>query len=198
MNGPHDHHVELETYFAMRRALTIGRPRFDGLIDILWTTGARIGEIAQLRRRDFEFERPEAPLVNFRATVTKTGKQRHVPITAIAALRLATIFRQRRDFDYLWSNPNRLSETWPAGQGVDVRTLSTWIKFAAVKAGQPGISAHSFRHAYATRLLRVTNMRVVQQLLGHAAISSTQIYTHPTLDDLRLAVTEAFEKEASL
>lgn len=44
------------------------------------------------------------------------------------------------------------------------------------------------RHTFATRLMQKTNIRVVQQLLGHKSLSSTQVYTHPNADDLQKAI----------
>jgi integrase/recombinase XerC len=51
----------------------------------------------------------------------------------------------------------------------------------------------TLRHTYATRLMRHANIRVVQELLGHRSLQSTQIYTHPTSDDCRQAVSQAFK-----
>lgn len=51
---------------------------------------------------------------------------------------------------------------------------------------------HSLRHTFATRLMRHTSIRVVQELLGHKSLQSTQVYTHPSADDKNKAVREAF------
>jgi integrase/recombinase XerD len=51
----------------------------------------------------------------------------------------------------------------------------------------------TFRHTFATRAMRFTNIRVVQQLLGHKSLQSTQIYTHPTSDDCRQAVQQMWK-----
>jgi integrase/recombinase XerD len=54
------------------------------------------------------------------------------------------------------------------------------------------IKPHTLRHTYATTLLRYTNIRVVQMLLGHASVSTTQIYTHPSSRECKSAVDAAF------
>ena len=51
---------------------------------------------------------------------------------------------------------------------------------------------HALRHTFATRLMRKASMRVVQQLLGHLSITSTQVYTHPSSEDCSNAVNQAF------
>ena len=56
------------------------------------------------------------------------------------------------------------------------------------------IHAHVLRHTFATILMHYTNMRVVQQLLGHASISTTQIYTHVSSEDCKNAVNQAFNR----
>lgn len=57
---------------------------------------------------------------------------------------------------------------------------------------QDTFTPHSFRHTFATRLLRCGNIRIVQQLLGHDSLLSTQIYTHPNSDDRKNAINQAF------
>jgi len=54
------------------------------------------------------------------------------------------------------------------------------------------VNPHALRHTFATRVLRTSNLRVVQQLLGHASISSTQLYTHPSSQEEWSAISTAF------
>lgn len=57
---------------------------------------------------------------------------------------------------------------------------------------QDVFTPHSLRHTFATRLLRCSNIRVVQQLLGHGSLTSTEIYTHPNSEDRKNAINQAF------
>jgi len=65
------------------------------------------------------------------------------------------------------------------------------MNFTKKTLGQ-SFTPHSLRHTFATRLLKCTNIRVVQQLLGHDSLTSTQIYTHPSSDDRNNAINQAF------
>jgi len=56
------------------------------------------------------------------------------------------------------------------------------------------IHPHILRHTYATTLMKYTNIRVVQTLLGHANLNTTQVYTHPSSEDCKKAVNEAFDR----
>lgn len=57
---------------------------------------------------------------------------------------------------------------------------------------QQKFTPHSLRHTFATRLMRCSNIRVVQQLLGHSSLLSTQVYTHPNSEDRNNAINKAF------
>ena len=75
-------------------------------------------------------------------------------------------------------------------QNRDLERICHKITAAALGKSYP---PRTLRHTYATRLMRFTNIRVVQELLGHRSLQSTQIYTHPSSDDCRVAVNQAFK-----
>ncbi|GAH73030.1 unnamed protein product [marine sediment metagenome] len=60
--------------------------------------------------------------------------------------------------------------------------------------GRP-VHPHILRHTFASRLMRTTNARIVQELLGHQHLSTTQIYTHPNQDDLKKAIEQLGQGE---
>jgi len=75
-----------------------------------------------------------------------------------------------------------------AGLPITTRQVERIIKHAAIASiGRPA-NPHMLRHTFATKLMRITNVRVVQELLGHRNLSSTQIYTHPNQDDFAAAI----------
>jgi integrase len=57
------------------------------------------------------------------------------------------------------------------------------------------VTPHSLRHTFATRLLKVSSTRLVQLALGHKSITTTELYTHPTVDEIELAMAKAFNEE---
>jgi site-specific recombinase XerD len=73
---------------------------------------------------------------------------------------------------------------------ISKRTIHYIISRASMKSIGRTIHPHVLRHTFATRMMFVTNLRVVQQLLGHKNLSSTQIYTHPKREDLQNAVAQ--------
>lgn len=69
-----------------------------------------------------------------------------------------------------------------------VRAFQLILKDISIKALGKSVNPHRLRHTFATRLLKLTNLRTVQDTLGHASIANTEIYTHPTSEDMREAV----------
>lgn len=157
------------------------------LLELLYSTGARISEAVGLDVDDLD---TQARSVLLRG---KGGKQRLVPIgrPAVAALD-AYLVRGRSDLA-------RRGRGTPAiflnVRGGRLSRQSAWqvLQDAAERAGiTSGVSPHMLRHSFATHLLEGgADVRVVQELLGHASVTTTQIYTMVTVHALREVWAEA-------
>lgn len=161
--------------------------REKALLELLYGTGARITEILDLHVDDL-YDIIHAPGNQDLAMLRLTGKgnkQRMVPVgsKAIEAIK-AYVVRARPNFAKGGSSALFLNN-----RGGALSRQSAWkiIKTAAERAGiDKEISPHTMRHSYATHLIEGgADVRVVQELLGHASVKTTQIYTHVTADNLR-------------
>lgn len=151
------------------------------LLELLYGTGARISEAIGLDVDDLNAEAGALRLVG------KGGKERMVPIGSYAAHAID---------DYLVRGRPMLSERGSGGPALFVNNRggrlsrqSAWtvLRSAAALADIAGeVSPHTLRHSFATHLLDGgADVRVVQELLGHASVTTTQIYTLVTVDTLR-------------
>jgi integrase/recombinase XerD len=150
------------------------------MLEILYATGLRVSELVTLKLSDLQLD------VGYLTAFGKRGKQRIVPLgeAAVAELRsyLATA-RPRFDKGGL----SAVLFLNRSGQGL---TRQGFWKMIKRRAGEAGIhrplSPHTLRHSFATHLLENgADLRAVQAMLGHADISTTQIYTHVTRERLR-------------
>ena len=157
------------------------------LLELLYSTGARISEAVGLDVDDID---TQARSVLLRG---KGGKQRLVPIgrPAVAALD-AYLVRGRSD---LARRGRGTPGIFLNVRGGRLSRQSAWqvLQDAAERAGiTSGVSPHMLRHSFATHLLEGgADVRVVQELLGHASVTTTQIYTMVTVHALREVWAEA-------
>ena len=181
------------------------RPLRDrALLELLYGTGARISEAVGLDVDDLGFlagpdavnpastgpasTGPQAAPATVRLA-GKGGKDRVVPVGRYAREALEAYLVRARPT--LAAGARRASAS-PAvflnARGGRLTRQGAWgvLKAAADRAGLGGVSPHTLRHSYATHLLDGgADVRVVQELLGHASVTTTQIYTMVTVDKLR-------------
>lgn len=152
------------------------------LLELLYATGARVSEVLALNVDDASELEPGAGVL----TVTGKGnKQRLVPVGSHAQDALqAYLVRVRPSFATGKSHALFLNTR---GGALSRQSAWTAIKQAAERAGvHKDISPHTLRHSFATHLLEGgADVRTVQELLGHASVTTTQIYTHVTAENLR-------------
>jgi integrase/recombinase XerD len=165
------------------------------LLEILYGTGARISEAVGMDIDDLELVEDDA----VGSTVLLRGKgskERIVPVGSFAREAVqAYVVRGRPELVATGSNPGKGATTERAGalflnaRGGRLSRQSAWavIVKAAERAGITAeVSPHTLRHSFATHLLEGgADVRVVQELLGHASVTTTQVYTLVTVDSLR-------------
>ena len=177
------------------------RPLRDrALLELLYGTGARISEAVGLDVDDLGFAaaaQPDGgpasgPAARPPGTIRlsgKGGKQRIVPVGRYARDALdAYLVRARPAFAVASRRVSASPAVFLNARGTRLTRQGAWavLKAAAAQAGLPGVSPHTLRHSFATHLLDGgADVRVVQELLGHASVTTTQIYTLVTVDKLR-------------
>ncbi len=151
------------------------------LLELLYASGARISEAVGLAVDDLDLTDRTVHLSG------KGGKQRRVPLGSFAARALDTYLVQGRPA--LVTGGTGTAALFVNARGGPLSRQSAWVvlRTAAERAGLAGgISPHTLRHSFATHLMEGgADVRVVQELLGHASVTTTQIYTLVTVDRLR-------------
>jgi len=149
--------------------------------------GLRVGEVVQLFVTDiFQHEEPVNALV-IRQEIAKGKSQRIIPLSS--RLKAAISEYNERLLKYIPTNDQHfVFYTYKLNAHITTRQVERIIKTASRKAIGREIYPHVLRHTFASRLMRQVNSRIVQELLGHKNLSTTQIYTHPNNDDLTNAI----------
>lgn len=148
--------------------------RDKAILEFLYSTGARVSEMVSLKKEDLDL------LGGVAKAVGKGRRERLLPLGQPAVEAIRQYLRRRQDQERaLFLNKNNK----PLGDRGVRFVISSYIKKAALLFK---VSPHVFRHSFATHLLnRGADLRSVQELLGHSSISTTQVYTHVSLDSLK-------------
>ena len=157
------------------------------LLEILYGCGVRVSELAGLNLEDLDRGSQET----WMRVRGKGKKERQVPLPGKAAAALERYIAERpvvRDERAVFLNHR--------GHRLTVRGIHGIVKlYATVLCGDPSVHPHGFRHAYATHLLAGgADLRAIQELLGHARLSTTQKYTQVSLTDLMRVYDKAHPK----
>jgi len=153
------------------------------IIELFYSTGMRLSELRGVNRGDLDLV---AQQVKVRG---KGRKERIIPIGNKATLALRN-YESKRDELVRRIGARAEKAAWflgPAGKRLSVRGIQDIVtRFLEKLDENSGLSTHSLRHSFATHLLDAgADLRAVQELLGHASISTTQIYTHTSVERLR-------------
>ncbi len=156
------------------------------ILELLWATGMRISELSGLNFGDLNLEHNEIRVFG------KGSKERIILVTDRAKSFLERYIESARDLipkgfpvpDKSENSPVFINNT---GYRLQTRTVRNVINEVVEKINLPKhVTPHMFRHSFATHLIENgADLRVVQELLGHASISNTQIYTHVSTQHLK-------------
>lgn len=157
------------------------------MASLMLEAGLRVGEVVQLSMAHLYFNHVPVRTLVLTSSITKNHKERTIPVSSTLATSLS-------DFYQYWLSAVEVPKDFfcfyvtRPDKPITTRQVENIINTAALQCLGRKINPHMLRHTFASRLMRVTNMRTVQELLGHNFITSTQIYTHPNEDDKKLAI----------
>lgn len=171
---------EMNRLLSQPGAGTKSALRDTAMLELMYATGLRVSELISLNMNDINWQ------VGYLTTMGKGSKERIVPIGKSAydclyryVQELRPAFLKKRQTDALFLNKS----------GAAFSRQGFWkiVKKYAAQAGlQKKVHPHTFRHSFATHLMEGgADLRSVQMMLGHADISTTQIYTHVTRERLK-------------
>ena len=175
--------LTLEEIDAMLSTIDLSTPaghRDRAALEMLYSCGLRVSELTALRLGDLFWEE------GFVRVMGKGSKQRLVPMSGEACRQLRNYLQTRPALatelseDYLFINQR-------GGRAVSRMAIFSMVERAARNAGiQKSVSPHTLRHSFATHLLEGgADIRQIQEMLGHASITTTEIYTNINIGHLR-------------
>lgn len=154
--------------------------RDKAILEFLYATGVRISELISVKRKDLM---PEVELVR---VIGKRQKERIIPIGAVAIKAIDKYLKESRP---KLANENSRDFLFLNHRGKPFSRMGLWKilrKYVILAGIKKKVSPHTIRHSFATHLLDGgADLRAVQEMLGHADISTTQIYTHLDRDYLK-------------
>jgi integrase/recombinase XerD len=162
--------------------------RDQAMLELLYSSGARVSELIGINLNDLSTVQTEDGQITTLKLRGKGSKERIVPLGSFASTAIDNYCVRIRP-GLLAKNPKNNTALFLNSRGGRISRQSAWqmVLDAADTAGiTEHVSPHVFRHSYATHLLDGgADIRVVQELLGHASVTTTQIYTLITIDKVR-------------
>jgi integrase/recombinase XerD len=172
--------------------------RDHAMLELLYSSGARVSEVIGINLSDFAKSNLNSDEITTLRIRGKGGKERIVPLGKFAVAAIDNYLVRTRP--ELAAKSGRKESSMNGAlflnqKGTRISRQSAWqiVLTAAERAGITSkVSPHVFRHSYATHLLDGgADIRVVQELLGHASVTTTQIYTLITIDKIRESYSSA-------
>lgn len=175
--------------------------RLKCMIHILYATGLRVSELVSLKITNLSLNQVTGELKNYIPVIGKGNKERMVIMNDIAMKAVKDYLEYREFFIPVGKNSLYLFPSLSKQGYMTRQNFALLLKNAATNCGiDPGrLSPHVLRHSFASHLLAGgADLRVIQELLGHADISTTQIYTHVQVDKLKDVMNKCHPLSGSL
>jgi integrase/recombinase XerD len=153
------------------------------MLELLYATGTRASELANLKTSDLHMS------IGYIRCIGKGQKERVIPLGKTAIKYVTAYLEDADDGRFKLAKPNSGDHLFLSRTGKELNRIDIWriVKKYAKRAGLPKtLSAHTLRHCFATHMLSGgADLRSLQEMLGHADIATTQIYTHVDNDRLK-------------
>lgn len=182
--------------------------QFNCMLELLYASGMRVSELVSLKmsnlEKDFSFKNNNYKIKNYLKIIGKGDKERIIPITENAVNILENYLKLREKLlngiysEYIFTtkvifarNDSKNIKYKSKDGYITRQVFARKLKDLAIKVGinQEKISPHIIRHSVATHLLKHgVDIRIIQQILGHSDISTTQIYTHLNNDEFKKTI----------
>ncbi len=155
------------------------------ILELIYSSGLRISEIADCKMGQIDLNEKLIKIIG------KGNKERIIPISSKAKIAIRNYENTREQFRSRFSGEIFfLSKSGRQLSSNEIREILS--RYLVLVARTKGYSPHSIRHSFATHLLaRGADLRAVQEMLGHSNLSTTEIYTHLTLKDLKKVYEQA-------
>jgi len=151
-------------------------------------TGLRNSELVNLIIDDICPYGVVTEILMLPAKIAKGGRARDIPLRSDLQTELQDylFFKEKNGEPFLPSSPLFVSKF--THKKLLPRDFQRILRSCSIKSINRSVNPHVLRHTFATRLLSVSNLRIVQKVLGHKNISTTQIYTHPNNSEISEAI----------
>ncbi len=180
--------LSLEEIDAVISQIDLSKPegqRNRAILEVLYSCGLRVSELTSLRISDIYTEDL------FIRVSGKGNKQRLVPISEVALHEISLYYPDRNTLEIQKGNEDILFLNRRGGKLTRVMIFYIIKQLVEAAGIKKTVSPHTFRHSFATHLLEGgANLRVIQQMLGHERITTTEIYTHIDREMLRREILE--------
>lgn len=147
------------------------------ILNLVYSSGLRVSEVSSLKIADID-----SKLMRIHIRDAKGGKDRYTILSEKALILLREYYRSYRPKEYLFDGAGA-----EADKPISVRSVQKIFEKAVIKAGiKKQVGIHGLRHGFAVSLLESgVDIRIIQELLGHSNISTTQVYLHISQEHLR-------------